>query len=68
MKDQIVEAVRADLLQRSQIGIVKYGTTLCENPASLRDWLQHAYEETLDQANYLKCAIVALDRAADDGK
>ncbi len=60
--DPIVEAVRADLLQRSQIGIAKYGVHLGRDDFSLRDWLQHAYEETLDQANYLKCAITKIDQ------
>lgn len=59
--DGVVDAVRADLLRRSEVGIKKYSTTLDENPASLRQWLQHAYEETLDQANYLKCAIMKID-------
>lgn len=58
--DSIVEAVRADLLQRSQVGIAKYGVTLDRTDLSLKDWLQHAYEETLDQANYLKRAIREL--------
>ena len=61
--DPIVEAVRDDLLQRSQVGISKYGVNLARNDLSLRDWLQHAYEETLDQANYLKRAIVEIDNA-----
>lgn len=60
--DGVVEAVRADLLRRSQLGIAKYGVTLDREDLSLRDWLQHAYEETLDQANYLKRAIIELDR------
>lgn len=60
--DNVVEAVRADLLQRSQVGIKKYGVTLERTDLSLRDWLQHAYEETLDQANYLKRAIMELDK------
>lgn len=59
--DNIVEAVRQDLLQRSQVGIKKYNTTLDRTDLSLKDWLQHAYEETLDQANYLKRAIVELE-------
>ena len=59
--DKVVWAVRKDLLQRSELGIVKYGTTLDENGADLRGWLQHAYEEALDMANYLKCAIMKLD-------
>lgn len=60
--DSVVAAVRADLLRRSEIGIAKYGTTLDRTDLNLRDWLQHAYEETLDQANYLKRAIMELDK------
>ena len=59
--DSVVEAVRADLLRRSQLGIKKYGVTLDREDLSLRDWLQHAYEETLDQANYLKRAILEIE-------
>lgn len=61
--DAVVEAVREDLLKRSQFGIAKYGTTLERTDLSLRDWLQHAYEECLDQANYLKRTILELDSA-----
>lgn len=60
--DSVVEAVRADLLRRSQFGIAKYGTTLDRTDLDLRDWLQHAYEECLDQANYLKRSILEIDR------
>jgi hypothetical protein len=60
-RDSVVEAVREDLLRRSQLGILKYGTTLKRTDLSLKDWLQHAYEETLDQANYLKRAILELE-------
>lgn len=53
-----VEAeVCADIAARQQRGIQKYGTTVSENPLSLEQWLQHAYEECLDQAIYLKKAI-----------
>jgi hypothetical protein len=61
--DSIVEAVRADLLRRSQFGITKYGVTLDRTDLGLREWLQHAYEECLDQANYLKRSIVEIDNA-----
>ncbi len=61
-RDKVVEAVRADLLRRSQLGIKKYGVTLERTDLSLKDWLQHAYEETLDQANYLKRAIIAIEQ------
>lgn len=59
--DPIVEAIRADLLRRSELGIAKYGVTLARTDLGLRDWLQHAYEETLDSANYLKRAIMHID-------
>ena len=60
-RDKIVEAVREDLLQRSERGIQKYGTTLDREDLTHRDWLQHAYEEALDLANYLKKCILDLD-------
>jgi hypothetical protein len=61
MIDNVVEAVRKDLLDRSQLGIKKYGVTLDRKDLSLKDWLQHAYEECLDQANYLKKCILELE-------
>lgn len=64
--DTVVEAVRADLLRRSQLGIAKYGVTLDRRDLTLRGWLQHAYEETLDQANYLKRAIMEIDASTGD--
>jgi len=54
--------VCADIARRQQLGIAKYGTTVAENPLPLREWLQHAYEEALDQAIYLKRAIEEIDR------
>ena len=59
--DKVVEAVRADLLQRSQVGIKKYNTTLERTDLDLKDWLQHSYEECLDMCNYLKRSIIELE-------
>lgn len=59
--DLIVKQVRQDLLNRSKVGIKKYGVTLDEADSKLSEWLQHAYEECLDQANYLKSAILKLN-------
>lgn len=56
-------AVCADIAQRQQLGITKYGTTVADNPLPLRDWLQHAYEETLDLPIYLRRAIEEMDTA-----
>jgi len=50
-----------DIAERQAKGIAKYGTTVADNPLSLRSWLQHAYEETLDKAVYLKRAIAEID-------
>lgn len=61
MKDKVVEAVRKDLLDRSTVGIKKYNTTLDRGDLTLRDWLEHAYHECLDQANYLKKSILKLE-------
>lgn len=55
-------AVCADIARRQAFGFKKYGTTVRENPLSLREWLQHAYEETLDKAVYLKRAIEEIDK------
>lgn len=49
--------VCADIAARQQRGIAKYGVTVEANPLPLKEWLQHAYEETLDKAIYLKRAI-----------
>jgi hypothetical protein len=51
-----------DIAKRQQLGINKYGTTVCANPLELREWLQHAYEECLDQAIYLKRALQGIDK------
>lgn len=59
--DLIVKEVRNDILKRSKVGIKKYGVTLDKADLKLSEWLQHAYEECLDQANYLKAAILKLN-------
>lgn len=51
-----------DIARRQQLGFIKYGMTVKDNPLSLKAWLQHAYEETLDQAVYLKRAIEEMDK------
>lgn len=60
-KDKIVLHVMNDLNDRSRVGVEKYGVTLERDDLSLKDWLQHAYEECLDQANYLKRAILEIE-------
>lgn len=54
-------AVCADIARRQQFGLAKYGVTVAGNPLSLRAWLQHAYEESLDHAVYLRRAMDQID-------
>ena len=51
-----------DIVRRQQLGIAKYGTTVSDNPLHFVQWLQHAYEESLDKAIYLKRAIEELEK------
>jgi hypothetical protein len=53
--------VCADIARRQAMGTKKYGVTVAMNPLPLRAWLNHAYEETLDQAIYLKRAMEEMD-------
>lgn len=56
----IEKIVCDDIAKRQALGIAKYGTTVADNPLTLKQWLQHAYEETLDKAVYLRRAIEEL--------
>jgi hypothetical protein len=51
-----------DIAARQQLGIRKYGMTVEDNKLTLRQWLEHAYCETLDQAIYLKRAMEEIDK------
>lgn len=55
-------AVIEDIRLRQSAGLLKYGTSVANNPLSLRQWLQHQYEELLDAAIYCKRAMQELDR------
>jgi len=58
--------VCADITSRQVKGRNKYGVTVAENPLELKAWLQHAYEEALDQAIYLKRAIAEMENCPLD--
>jgi len=55
--DRITQSVCHDLHDRAAMGLAKYGVTVSDSPLSRRQWLQHAYEEALDLAVYLKKAL-----------
>jgi len=54
MTDPIVDAVCAKLQSRSAVGLKKYGTTLADNPATVKEKLIHIQEELMDGANYIE--------------
>lgn len=57
----IERMVCEEITLRQQKGINKYGTTVADNNLSLREWLQHQYEELLDAAVYCRRAIAEID-------
>lgn len=51
-----------DIVDRQKRGLNKYGVSVANNPLSLREWHQHAYEEALDLAIYLRRIIQEMDK------
>ena len=50
----LLASVIMDLKIREERGLATYGTTMDRKDLSKKEWLQHAYEEALDLALYLK--------------
>lgn len=59
--DPVIEQLVDELRRRSEYGLKKYGVPLSREDLTLKDWLKHALEETLDNAGYLQCAINKLE-------
>ena len=55
---QVTEQVINDIQQREQKGIETYGTTMDREDLTQDQWLQHAYEESLDFSIYLKKLLI----------
>lgn len=60
--------VTQDIMDRQKRGLNKYGVSVANNPLSLREWLQHSYEEKLDDVIYMRRAIAEIDKQQDDQK
>mgnify|MGYP001578582274 CR=1 FL=1 len=56
------------IARRQQFGLGKYGTSVADNPLTLREWLVHQQLELADALVYATRAIEEMDRNADDGK
>ena len=52
--DSVVRAVVLKFLQRSAVGVTKYGVTLDRTDLGAGDWIQHAQEELMDGILYLE--------------
>jgi hypothetical protein len=52
-KDTVVYRIASLLRSRSETGIRKYGTTMDRTDLEVKQWIDHAIEECLDQALYL---------------
>lgn len=50
----LLQSVIMDLRVREERGLNTYGTTMDRTDLTQKEWLQHAYEEALDLALYLK--------------
>jgi hypothetical protein len=50
----LLQLVIMDLRVREERGLETYGTTMDRTDLTQKEWLQHAYEEALDLALYLK--------------
>jgi hypothetical protein len=59
---RILYSIIDDLLSREDKGLKEYGTTMDRTDLSEQDWLQHAYEESLDLSIYLKKIITIKNK------
>lgn len=59
--DANVEAVRQKLLDRSKVGLAKYGVTTERDDLDLVEWLRHLQEELLDAAVYVEATVKRIE-------
>jgi hypothetical protein len=50
----ILEKIQAEMAERQERGISKYGGTLDQNPAEISERLQHLKEELMDAIMYIE--------------
>jgi hypothetical protein len=54
LQSDTYKEVITDLIAREKMGRMKYGVTVDKANLSEQEWMNHAYEEALDFAIYLK--------------
>jgi hypothetical protein len=52
--DSVVKSVIQKFISRSEVGRLKYGTTLDRTDLQVGDWITHAQEELMDGILYLE--------------
>ena len=55
---QVYAQVMLDIREREKMGIEKYGVSVDKAKLDTLQWMQHAYEESLDHAIYMKKLIL----------
>ena len=53
----IEDTVAQKIIQRAEMGYLKYGKTLMREDIARLGWLVHAQEEAMDLCNYLEVLI-----------
>ena len=54
LEDKAVQGVVNKILQRSNVGLKKYGTNLNREDLTQLKWINHAQEEAMDLCLYLE--------------
>lgn len=54
VQDEIVKRVLAKYVERSIVGLKKYGTPLTRNDLTLDQWIEHLQQEMMDATLYLE--------------
>ena len=65
---QVYAQVMLDLRAREKMGIEKYGVSVDKAKLDTIQWMQHAYEESLDHAIYMKKIILEAHRQIERAK
>ena len=61
-KDKTVEKVINRFLERSELGQIKYNTTLDKNNLPLSECLRHSIEEKMDDILYMQRALDEINK------
>jgi len=67
MQSEIIKQVIEDITSREKKGFETYGTTMDRTDLNLEDWLNHAYEESLDFAIYIKKIKSIINKNKNNG-